>query len=60
MLWAEALRGINASNDEVLDLIEEICHLRTTCGMDAPALPPTRSTFQLFPDPWSEEWPGNP
>lgn len=62
MLWAEAMSGINASKDDLLDLIEEICHLRITCDMPAPPLPKTRDNFHqlLFPDAWASEWPGNP
>lgn len=60
VLWAEAMKGINASKDDVLDLIEEVCHLRAHYEGDAPNLPKTRNSLTPFPDPWSDEWPGNP
>lgn len=62
MLWWAAMEGINATRDDVLDLIEEIIHLRTAADFDTLPIPPPHPQPDptLFPNPWAEEWPGNP
>lgn len=63
-LWQEAVKGLGASNDDVLDLIQEVVFLRDTYNLPSPDLPiPKKAepqTSTLSPDPWAEEWPGNP
>lgn len=70
-LWNEAVQGLSASNEDILDLIEEVTYLRDTYNIPTPELPkrpaPTRlrlvdctTPTTLSPDPWAEEWPGNP
>ena len=63
VLWLAAMEGLSASREDVLDLIDEIQHLRTTCDLPAAALPPaTLVTIgtDRDPDPWGIEWPPNP
>lgn len=69
MLWAAAMEGLNATNDDVLDLIEEICRLREIANLAPldhiptpanPAAIPLQAHEILFPCPWDEEFPGNP
>lgn len=63
LLWLEAIKGLQASREDILDLIEEIQYLRVTCDMDPVALPPRQDLpipAGIRSDPWAEEWPGNP
>ena len=65
-LWEAALEGSMASREDVLDLIDEIKFLRISLDMTEPELPPAPTTTPvaledgLMPDPWADEFPGNP
>jgi len=65
ILWVAAVEGLHATRDDVLDLIDEIKFLRMTLDMAYPELPPRPIVpvvvqNGLFPDPWADEFPGNP
>lgn len=63
VLWLAAMEGLSASREDVLDLIDEIQHLRVTCDLPTAQIPPnaliTIGTDRQ-PDPWAVEWPVNP
>lgn len=57
------MQGLSASNNDILDLIQEIQFLRETYDLPAPELPPkqpvTITSEHVVAEPWTE-WPGNP
>ena len=65
MLWLAATEGLQASRDDVLDLIDEIQYLRATCDLPVADFTNSRTMTVVIgsdqtPDPWETEWPPNP
>lgn len=63
MLWEAAMAGLNATNDDVLDLIEEVCRLRAETEAAAGISQAQEFSLLRSPDaalPWDEQFPVNP